>query len=167
LDGSQVHGQTPIVNNGKDLGESVRREIRAAFTALSFLDTNKYPPSLLFLLVALGPALLFLWAVDTATPPWLRQALIVGEVHMFYYLLHIPLIHMLAIAVCYARYGQVHWMFESPGLGQFPITPPPEWGYSLPIVYLFWALVVLTLYPLCRWFARLKQRRSDAGLSYF
>jgi hypothetical protein len=37
----------------------------------------------------------------------------------------------------------------------------------LPIVYLFWALVVLTLYPLCRWFARLKQRRSDAGLSYF
>jgi hypothetical protein len=167
LDGSQVHGQTPIVNNGKDLGESVRREIRAAFTALSFLDTNKYPPSLLVLLVALGPALLFLWAVDTATPPWLRPALIVGEVHMFYYLLHIPLIHMLAIAVCYARYGQVHWMFEFPGLGQFPITPPPEWGYSLPIVYLFWALVVLTLYPLCRWFARLKQRRSDAGLSYF
>ncbi len=142
LDGSQVHGQTPIVNNGKDLGESVRREIRAAFTALSFLNTNKYPPSL-------------------------RPALIVGKVPMFYYLLHIPLIHVLAIAVCYARYGQVQWMFESPGLGQFPITPPPGWGYSLPIVYLFWALVVLTLYPLCRRFARLKQRRSDAGLSYF
>jgi len=137
------------------------------FTALSFLNTTKYPPSLLYLLMTLGPALLFLWAVDARTPPWLRPALIVGKVPMFYYLLHIPLIHMLAVAVCYARYGQVHWMFESPTLRQFPITPPPGWGYSLPIVYLVWAVVVLTLYPLCRWFAGLKQRRSDAWLSYF
>jgi len=139
----------------------------AVFTALSFLNTTKYPPSLLYLLMTLGPALLFLWAVDAGTPQWLRPALIVGKVPMFYYLLHIPLIHMLAVAVCYARYGQVHWMFESPTLRQFPITPPPGWGYSLPIVYLIWAVVVLTLYPLCRWFARLKQRRSDAWLSYF
>jgi uncharacterized membrane protein len=139
----------------------------AVFTALSFLNTTKYPPSLLYLLMTVGPALLFLWAVDAGTPQWLRPALIVGKVPMFYYLLHIPLIHMLAVAVCYARYGQVHWMFESPTLRQFPITPPPGWGYSLPIVYLIWAVVVLTLYPLCRWFARLKQRRSDAWLSYF
>jgi uncharacterized membrane protein len=139
----------------------------AAFTALSFLNTTKYPPSLLFLLMTLGPALLFLWAVDTGTPQWLRPALIVGKVPMFYYLLHIPLIHILAIAVCYARYGQVHWMFESPTLDRFPVTPPPGWGYSLPIVYLLWAVVVLTLYPICRWFAALKQRRSDAWLSYF
>jgi uncharacterized membrane protein len=139
----------------------------AAFTVLSFLNTNKYPPSLLYLLMTLGPAVLFLWAVDARTPQWLRPALIIGKVPMFYYLLHIPLIHLLAIAVCYARYGQVHWMFESPGLRQFPITPPPGWGYSLPIVYLLWAVVVLALYPLCRWFAALKQRRSDAWLSYF
>jgi uncharacterized membrane protein len=139
----------------------------AVFTALSFLNTTKYPPSLLYLLMTLGPALLFLWAVDAGTPQWLRPALIVGKVPMFYYLLHIPLIHMLAVAVCYARYGQVHWMFESPTLRQFPITPPPEWGYSLPIVYLVWIVVVITLYPLCRWFAGLKQRRSDAWLSYF
>ena len=137
------------------------------FTALSFLNTTKYPPSLLFLLMTLGPALLFLWAVDAGTPRWLRPALIVGKVPMFYYLLHVPLIHLLAIAVCYARYGQVPWMFESPTLAQFPITEPPGWGYSLPIVYLMWAIVVLTLYPLCRWFAGLKQRRSDAWLSYF
>jgi len=139
----------------------------AVFSVLSFLNTTKYPPSLLFLLMTLGPALLFLWAVDGGTPRWLRPALIVGKVPMFYYLLHVPLIHLLAIAVCYARYGQVHWMFESPTLGQFPITPPPGWGYSLPIVYLAWGVVVLTLYPLCRWFAGLKQRRSDAWLSYF
>jgi uncharacterized membrane protein len=139
----------------------------AAFTVLSFLNTLKYPPSLLFLLMTLGPALLFLWAVDAGTPRWLRPALIIGKVPMFYYLLHIPLIHLIAVAVCYARYGQVHWMFESPGLDQFPITPPPGWGYSLPIVYLVWGVVVVMLYPLCRWFAGLKQRNSDAWLSYF
>jgi uncharacterized membrane protein len=139
----------------------------AVFTVLSFLNTNKYPPSLLYLLMTLGPAMLFLWAVDAGTPHWLRPALIIGKVPMFYYLLHIPLIHLIAVAVCYARYGEVHWMFESPGLGQFPITPPPGWGYSLPIVYLIWVVVVLSLYPLCRWFAGLKQRRSDAWLSYF
>jgi uncharacterized membrane protein len=134
----------------------------AAFTMLSFLNTTKYPPSLLYLLMTLGPALLFLWAVDAGTPGWLRPALIIGKVPMFYYLLHIPLIHLFAVAVCYARYGQVHWMFENPLFVQ-----PPGWGYSLPIVYLVWAVVVLTLYPLCRWFAGLKQRRSDEWLSYF
>ncbi|MFZ0306978.1 MAG: heparan-alpha-glucosaminide N-acetyltransferase domain-containing protein [Candidatus Sulfotelmatobacter sp.] len=139
----------------------------AAFTVLSFLNTTKYPPSLLYLLMTLGPAMLFLWAVDAGTPGWLRPALTIGKVPMFYYLLHIPLIHLIAVGVCYARYGQAHWMFESPGLGEFPITPPPGWGYSLPIVYLVWACVVLTLYPLCLWFAGLKQRRSDAWLSYF
>jgi len=139
----------------------------AAFTVLSFLSTNKYPPSLLYLLMTLGPAMLFLWAVDKGTPRFLRPALTIGKVPMFYYLLHIPLIHLIAIIVCYARYGQVHWMFESPTLGEFPVTPPPGWGYSLPIVYLIWIFVVATLYPLCRWFAELKQRRGDAWLSYF
>ncbi|HMH05529.1 MAG TPA: heparan-alpha-glucosaminide N-acetyltransferase domain-containing protein [Terriglobales bacterium] len=138
----------------------------AAFTVLSFLNTNKYPPSLLFLLMTLGPALLFLWAVDGRTPEFLRPALVLGKVPMFYYLLHFPLIHLLALAVCYARYGQVHWMFESPSIDKFPITPPPGWGFSLPIVYLIWVSVVLALYPLCRWFAALKQRRSNAWLSY-
>ena len=140
---------------------------QASFTVLSFLNTTKYPPSLLFLLMTLGPALLFLCAVDAGMPRWLRPAVTVGKVPMFYYLLHIPLIHLFALAVCYARYRHVHWMFESPSPGQFPITPPPGWGYSLPIVYLVWAVVVLSLYPLCRWFAGLKQRRSDAWLSYF
>jgi uncharacterized membrane protein len=138
-----------------------------AFTVLSFLNTTKYPPSLLYLLMTLGPAMLFLWAVDAHSPRGLRPALIIGKVPMFYYLLHIPLIHLLAVIVCYAKYGQVHWMFESPTLGQFPITPPPGWGFSLPIIYLAWAVVVLTLYPLCRWFAGVRQRRNDAWLSYF
>jgi uncharacterized membrane protein len=150
-------------------GDTVRwsTEKSAAFTVLSFLNTNKYPPSLLFLLMMLGPAMLFLGAVDARIPQWLRPVLVFGEVPMFYYLLHIPLIHLLAVIVCDARYGQVHWMFESPTVGQFPITPPPGWGFSLPIACLVWAFVVVVLYPLCRWFASSKQRRSDAWLSYF
>ena len=139
----------------------------AAFTVLSFLNTNKYPPSLLFLLMTIGPALLFLRAMDGGTPRLLRPALVLGRVPMFYYLLHFPLIHLIAIAVCYARYGQAHWMFESPTIAQFPFTQPPGWGFSLPIVYLIWVSVVVALYPLCRWFAGLKQRRGDAWLSYF
>ena len=134
----------------------------AAFTVLSFLNTTKYPPSLLYLLMTLGPAMVFLWSIDGTTPQWLRPALVIGKVPMFYYLLHLPLIHLLAVVVCYARFGQEHWLFENPLFFQ-----PPEWGYSLPIVYMVWVLVVVALYPLCRWFAALKQRRSDAWLSYF
>jgi uncharacterized membrane protein len=138
-----------------------------AFTALSFLNTTKYPPSLLYLLMTLGPALLLLWALNDGIPQFLRPALAFGKVPMFYYLLHIPLVHIVAIIVCYARYGRVYWMFESSTPGQFPVTPPPGWGFGLPIVYLIWIGVVLALYPLCSWFADLKRRRSDAWLSYF
>jgi uncharacterized membrane protein len=138
----------------------------AAYTVLSFLNTTKYPPSLLFLLMTLGPALVALWAVNDRTPRWLRPALVFGKVPLFYYMLHPVLIHLLAIAVCYARYGQIHWMFESPTPDKFPVTPPPGWGFSLPIIYLIWASVVVALYPLCRWFAGVKQRRRDPWLSY-
>ncbi len=138
----------------------------AAFTVLSFLNTVKYPPSLLFLLMTLGPALLGLWALDGRSPQLLHPVLIIGKVPLFYYVLHIPLIHIIAVIVCYARYGHVYWMFESPDPGNVPFTAPPGWGLPLPVVYLIWGIVVLLLYPLCRWFAGVKQRRSDAWLSY-
>jgi uncharacterized membrane protein len=138
----------------------------ALFTVLSFLSVIKYPPSLLFLLMTLGPALVFLSVVDRGAPRALQPALVIGKVPMFYYVLHFTLIHLFAVATCYARYGTAHWMFESPDLGHYPITPPPGWGYSLPVIYLVWALVVLAMYPMCRWFAALKQRRSDPWLSY-
>jgi uncharacterized membrane protein len=138
----------------------------AVFTVLSFLNTTKYPPSLLFLLMTLGPAMIFLSSVDRGTPRVLRPALVIGKVPLFYYVLHFALIHLLAVVVCYLRYGSAHWMFESPDLGHYPFSPPPGWGFSLPVVYLTWAFVVIAMYPLCRWFAALKQRRSDAWLSY-
>jgi uncharacterized membrane protein len=138
----------------------------AGFTVLSFLNTTKYPPSLLFLLMTLGPALIFLAAVDRGTPRALRPALVIGKVPLFYYVLHFTLIHLLAVVTCYVRYGSVHWMFESPDLGHYPFSQPPGWGYPLPVVYMVWAIVVISMYPVCRWYAALKQRRTDAWLSY-
>ncbi len=157
-----------ILRSIKIYGDPVRWSTQksTAFTLLSFLNTNKYPPSLLFLLMTLGPALIFLWAVDGGTPRILRPALTFGRVPLFFFLLHLPLIHAIAVVVCYARYGHVHWMFESPTMRQFPFTSPPGWGLSLPFVYLASMSVVIALYPLCRWFAALKQRRRDSWLSY-
>jgi uncharacterized membrane protein len=138
----------------------------ALFTVLSFMNTTKYPPSLLFLLMTLGPAMLFLRAVDGRTPDWLRPALIIGKVPMFYYVLHFALIHVLAVTAALLRYGDAHGMFQSPTLDRFPITQPAGWPLPLPGVWLIWISVPFLLYPLCRWFAALKQRRSDWWLSY-
>jgi uncharacterized membrane protein len=141
-------------------------QLSVTYTVLSFLNTTKYPPSLLFLLMTLGPPLLFLGAVDTHTPTLLRPALIVGNVPMFYFLLHFFFLHLLAVIICFARYGHIHWMFESPDVAHFPITQPPGWGLTLPFVYLIWAFVVVTMYPLCRWYAALKQRSNNPWLGY-
>jgi len=141
----------------------------AGRTALSFLNTTKYPPSLLFLLMTLGPALLLLAAFDRSSgrsPLLLRPALVVGKVPLFYYMIHAPLIHLVAIAICYTQYGEVHWMFESPDPGAYPITPPPGWGLPLPGIYAVWIGVVVAMYPLCRWLADVKERRRDWWLTY-
>ena len=136
------------------------------FTLLSVIDVTKYPPSLLFLLMTLGPALLLLRAVDGGTPRFLRPAAIYGKVPMFYYVVHVLVIHLLAVAASYLRYGVTHWMFESARPDQYPVTQPPGWPATLPVVYAIWITVVVLLYPACRWFAALKARRNDAWLSY-
>lgn len=136
------------------------------FTVVSFLNTTKYPPSLLFLLMTLGPAMLGLWALDGGSRRILKPALIIGKVPLFYYILHIPLIHLIALAICYVRYGHVYWVFQSPGIADYPFTAPPGWGLPLPGVYLVWGIVVLLLYPLCRWYAGVKQRHHNVWLSY-
>ncbi len=136
------------------------------FTVLSFINTTKYPPSLLYLLMTLGPALLFLRAVDGGIPRLLRPALVFGKVPMFYYVLHIVLLHLFAVVECIARYGTARWMLESPTIDKYPVTQPPGWPAPLPEVWMIWILVVLLLYPLCRWFAGVRQRRGDWWLSY-
>jgi hypothetical protein len=89
---------------------------------------------------------------------WVRAALLSPAA--------LPLIHLIAVIVCCVHYHRVFWMFESPDLRQFPFSPPPGGGFSLSWVWLVWVLVVAALYPVCRWFANLKQRRSDTWLSY-
>ena len=116
--------------------------------------------------MTLGPALLILRALDGGTPSLLRPALVFGRVPLFYFVLHLTLIHLLAVVLCYAQNGAVHWMFESPNLGAYPFTPPPGWGVSLPVTYLLWVLVVVMLYPVCAWFAQARQRSTAWWLSY-
>lgn len=143
-------------------------------TLVSFLNTTKYPPSLLFLAMTLGPALLALGAMDAwlerkgtaALPVAARPVLVFGRVPLFYYLLHLGLIHLLAVAASAWRFHGVRWMFESPSLDRFPVTQPPGWPAPLPWVYAAWLLVVVLAYPACRWYAALKARRKDAWLSY-
>jgi hypothetical protein len=89
-----------------------------------------------------------------------------GRVPFFYYMLHILLLHLLALVLAQLRFGDTSSMFQSPDIGRFPVTQPPGWPLSLPIVYLIWVAVVASLYPLCRWFAGVRQRRREAWLSY-
>ena len=138
----------------------------ALWTLMSFIDTTKYPPSLLFLLMTLGPALLLLRAFDAGIPRLLRPALVFGRVPLFFYVLHFYLIHLLAVAVSYARYGTAAGAFRSPDLAHFPMSMPPDWNIGLPLIYLIWAGVVIALWPLCRAFANLRQRRREWWLSY-
>ena len=139
----------------------------ATFTVLSFLNLTKYPPSLLFLLMTLGPALLLLRAADgRPVPAILRPVYVIGKVPMYYYLAHILLLHLIAVGVSYARYGTIRYMFESARPDQFPVTQPPGWANPLPVVYLLWIVVVVLLYPFCRWYAALKARSSNRLLSY-
>jgi uncharacterized membrane protein len=116
--------------------------------------------------VIMGPALLLLRAFDHSIPALLRPALIIGKVPLFFYVLHFYLIHLLAVVASYLRYGEAGEMFQSPDVGHFPFSEPPGWGSSLPVMYLLWALVVLTMFPLCRWYAGVKRRRTDWWLSY-
>ena len=134
-------------------------------TLLSFLNTTKYPPSLAFLLMTLGPALLLLRAAETPAR-WLEPVRIIGRVPLFYFLLHFALIHLIAVAVSALSFGAVRGMFESPTIDRYPVTFPPGWGYSLPGVYAAWIGVVIAVYPVCRWYAAVKQRRRDWWLGY-
>jgi uncharacterized membrane protein len=136
------------------------------WTAISFLNVTKYPPSLLFLLMTLGPVLLLLRAFDGRVPAAFRPALIIGKVPLLFFVLHFFLIHLLAVAASWLRYGRVSEMFTSPDLAHFPFSQPQGWDAGLPAIYALWAVVVLIMFPLCRWYARFKQERKDWWLGY-
>lgn len=135
-------------------------------SALSFLNTSKYPPSLLFLLMTLGPGFLFLAWADRGTPRAMRWVLAFGRTPLFFYVVHFFLIHALAAVACLARYGTARYLFESPDLANAPFTAPPDWGYSLPTIYLIWIAVVAAMLVPCRALAEAKARRAHGWLRY-
>jgi uncharacterized membrane protein len=131
----------------------------------SLLNTTKYPASLSFLLMTLGPAILLVPALARARSPLTRSLAVFGRVPFFFYLLHIPLIHLLAIAVSKIRLGEVSfWLFTNHPMG----NPPPPEGYvwSLSLLYLVWGIAVALLYVASRWFDRVKASRRSPWLSY-
>jgi uncharacterized membrane protein len=137
------------------------------FSLLSFLNTSKYPASLLFLLMTLGPMIALIPLLDRARGRLARDLATIGRVPFFYYVLHIPLIHLTACALSLVRYGAVvPWLRLNHPLG-VDDRPPEGWGYGLPVVYLVTIAIVITLYFLCRWFDDVKRRRRDWWLRYF
>jgi|SRR5947209_12227291 len=134
-------------------------------TVLAFLNCQKYPASLLFLLMTLGPAVLALGLFDRL-PGWLGSRLITfGRVPLLYYLLHVPLIHGIAIGLDYVRYGGSPLLDDGPWALN-PRDLPSDYGLSLPYLYAIWIGVVILLYPPCAWFARVKSRSRSIILSY-
>ena len=139
------------------------------FTLISFLRTTKYPPSLEFLLMTLGPALLFLRYLDRRAPKATNPLVIIGRVPFFFYVLHFWLLHAVASALAWARYGSesfAYFFSPLPSMGGSREVFPADFGYPLWVTYVAWISVVLALYPLCRWFAALKARRRDWWLGY-
>lgn len=117
---------------------------------LAFLDVRKYPPSLLFLMMTLGPAIALLPAFERLAPtPVGRFLAMFGRVPMFFYLIHIYVAHLLPLLAAWIVTGHA-------ATGQFDL-----WA-----VYLLWAIVIALMYPLCRWFDGVKARRRDWWLSY-
>jgi uncharacterized membrane protein len=133
-------------------------------TGLSFVNCTKQPPSLLFVLMTLGPAIAALAVIVRVNirGPVGRTLVTFGRVPLFYYLLQWYVIHGLAVLVGLVRGLPVAWQFSSAALG-----PPPEgWALGLPGIYAAWAVVMAFLYITCRWFAGVKARHPGGWLSY-
>ncbi len=137
----------------------------ALWTTLSFVNTTKYPPSLLFLLMTLGPALLALaWVEGTGRSAVGRALVTFGRVPLFFYVLQWYLPHAMAVLAGLAVGQDVAWLFSTPFAR--PYGNPDGVGFSLPVVWVMWAVGVLLLYLPCRWFAGVKARRKDWWLGY-
>jgi uncharacterized membrane protein len=132
---------------------------------LAFLNTSKYPASFLFLLMTLGPLILLLPLVEGARGSVAAVLELFGRVPLFFYVLHIPLIHLAAVVVSLIRTGAVNpWLIANHPLNPGPV--PPGYTWSLPLLYLVWAIVIVILYFPCSWYAALKKRNKSPWLSY-
>jgi uncharacterized membrane protein len=137
------------------------------FTVLSFLNATKYPPSLDFLLMTLGPALIALAWLERFRFRSTNPLVVFGRVPFLYYVAHLALAHFIAIVMNFVRYGwKPFLLLAPPSMGSPSHLFPPNYGYPLWAVYAVWIALLIVLYPLCLWFSRLKQGRHDWWLSY-
>lgn len=133
---------------------------------LAFLNATKYPASLCFLLMTLGPTIASIPLLESASGPVPRLVSVFGRVPFFFYVLHILLIHALAIIVSKVRLGYVNgWLFANHPMGN--PRPPAGYTWNLWLLYLVWAIAIAALYVPCRWFSGLRSRRKDWWLHYF
>jgi len=132
---------------------------------LAFLNPSKYPASFNFLLMTLGPTIALIPILESARRKLAEWLSVFGRVPFFFYLLHIPLIHALALLVSKIRLGAVSpWLFTNHPMGN--PDPPDGYTWSLGLLYAVWAVSVVLLYVACRWYAGVKARRSDGWLRY-
>jgi uncharacterized membrane protein len=139
------------------------------YTVLSFLNTTKYPPSLAFLLMTLGPSLLALAWFDRPGLKPSNPLVVLGRAPLFYFVVHFYAAHAAAALLALARYGTgaLAFLFQPvPSMGGPPELFPAQFGYELWVVYLVWAIIVLAVYPACRRVAAIKAKRRDWWLSY-
>lgn len=117
--------------------------------------------------MTLGPALVVLAWLERKAFSAANPLIVFGRVPFFFFMIHFAVIHALAIVLGFLRYGPTSFLLmPAPSMGGRREMFPAGYGYDLWVVYLVWVAVVVMLYPLCRWFADLRQRRRDWWLSY-
>lgn len=136
-------------------GDPVPWNVQEGFlqTTLAFINCEKYPPSLLYLLMTLGISWLFLAFFDGKDNVVTRILKKFGRVPLFFYLIHIPIIHVIALIMAYLSGVESTWLFYEPFFSK-----PEEYGFSLAVVYIVWGLLVAALYLPCKWFGIFKRR---------
>jgi uncharacterized membrane protein len=134
------------------------------YTFLSFINVHKYPPSLLYMCITIGPALLFLAASENIHSRLASIITVYGRVPFLYYILHFFILHLLTMLAFFSR---GHSFAEGMAGNGIPLKfVVPGEGYSLWVVYLIWISVVIALYPVCKWFSNYKKNHRDWWLSY-
>jgi len=138
-------------------------------TVLSFLNCTKYPGSLDFLLMTLGPALLLLSFLMTTRLGARNPLIVFGRVPLFYFIAHFYFAHLAIVLLEWARYGSRVWAFAFspvPAMGGAANRFPVDFGFRLWVVYAVWIAIVFLLYPVCRWYGDLKAKYPSSMLRY-
>lgn len=132
------------------------------FTIMSFLNCEKYPPSLSFLLMTIGPGIILLGVFESIRG-WRKKLLVpFGRTPLFFYLIHVPVIHLLSLLFALTAGVNASFLYNNSD----PATWPRNFGFYLPGVYFVWIVVVLSLFPLSKWYAEFKSQKKYKWLSY-